>query len=297
MSTVATLVELTRRHLLSTSRGERNRLAATVTDATLSLSFDFDLGGITANSYVAIGNEICFVLETDRTARTAQVDRGELGTTAVAHTDGDQVYVNPRFPRPFILDALRDEVDSWPVTLFRAETLTLELPTGERALDLGLAAGETVYDVLDVRVSPCAGALSSSWPSVTTPRLLRNQPAASFPSGFAVVIGESFGDARQLLVTVARPFVTTTWTDATDLTAVGLADAMVDIAPLGAAARLLAPKEVQRQDPTRQGEPGSSTDVQPAAILRAADYLEKARDQRINDESARLRALWPIRGI
>ena len=114
-----------------------------------------------------------------------------------------------------------------------------------------------------------------------------------YPSGVAI-LASPLGEATTLRVSVAKPFAVDTFTDTVDLvTQVGLSESMLDIAPLGAASRLLAVKEIQRVDTSAQGDPRIATEVQGGSITATSRQLRALRDKRFAEEALRLRNAYP----
>lgn len=288
-TTVASRVERVRRYL-GTTRRTLNRLAAGITASDTSLTLALPNKGVSLGSVLAIDDELLHVWDVSST--TVDVERGFGGTTAAVHAINAVIEVDARFPRVDIKDALREEIDSWPVTLFTVTTATLTASLTSRAIDLALG-GNQFYFVIDVRREPYPG--ERTWVAVEG-RVERNLPTADFASGSALFVYDLPEQTRRLQVTYAKPFSTTVFTDATDLEAtVGLAPYMVDIPVFGAAWRLLAGQEAERSNMRRQGEPRTAEEVPPGFALSTAAGMQKLRDKRISEAAERLRAQYPIR--
>lgn len=289
-TTVASRIERTRRYL-GVSRRTLNRLDGAATDSATDLTLEFAITGIGPGSVLAIDDELVHVWDTDSAAKTVTVERGYEGTTAATHTDGTVVEVDARFPRPEIKDTLKEEIASWPATVFRVDTATLTGSTTTRAYDLGLT-GTEFFHVLDVSRAPYATAElggNTSWVNVTG-RVQRNMPLADFASGTALFLDTTLDRTADLLVTYAAPFDLSTFDDATDLEAdVGLAPYMVDIPTFGAAWRLLSGTEAERSDTRRQGEPRNAEEVPSGAAISTAGAMLKLRDRRLSEAAMRLR--------
>jgi len=295
MTTVSDLINDTKRHLYGTYRAEMNQLASTAASGDTTLSFTYDLQGLTRGSYVSLEDEVVYVWSVNSSAKTAVVQRGQMGTTAATHAAGVMVEVNPRFPTFSIRDAVRDEIRSWPATLFSVPTpVTISTSAYVRAYDLA-GIGPFLY-VIDVRISPAPGALQNSgtWPRVTGWQVMRNADLTAFPSGFALFIPATYQTGRTLRVQYARPFDVSVFTDSTDVIAtVGLSDTMVDIPSIGAAARLVTSREIKRTFTEGQGEARRAEEVQAGAATNVGRNLMALRDKRVAEEGVRLMALYP----
>lgn len=297
MSTVAWAVEQTRRHLMGPGRVELQRLGGDISDSatTVLLDSSLRLGSVAAGSVLSVDSELMYVW--DASDSSATVLRGHMGTTAASHASGTVMEVNPRWPRSYIVDELLNEIRSFGPRLWRPVTVTYSVDADTSAVDVG-ASYSSFISVVDVRRSP----VDSSWfPEQTWPRVRgvdvrRGLPTASFPSGAAVMFKGGLGYVGSLSITYAMPFTTTGFTEASDLvTDVGLAESMQDIPAIGAAMRLMRPREAVRTDTHAQGERRLAEEVPAGHISSVAKELRVARDARISEEETLLNSRWPVR--
>lgn len=297
-ATVAQLIDRTRRYLGGSGKGTVNRLNGAITDAVETLTLEFATTGVARGSILSIDSEEMHVWDVNSSTRVVTVERGFNGTTAAAHSDAVLVEVDARFSRPAISQALLDEVRSWPADLFTVTTISLGGSTVTRAYDLAGTSNTDVLAILDVLVEPDdtdPWGADSTWRSVGY-RAQRNMPTADFASGTAVFLDEVLDTSRAVRVVYAKPFVTSTWTDATDVeTTVGLSPSMLDIPVYGASWRLVSGQEVERSNMGRQGEPRSADEVPPGTAVTTAGALKRLRDQRVAEEAARLMSYYPVR--
>jgi len=298
-STVADLVDDTRRLLGGDGRVEYNRLDGSIATTTVeSFTAEFAAGGIVAGSYVAVDDELMLV--TSVSGSTVNVLRGMLGSTAATHADDTLVEVNPRFSRLDIKSALQQEINSWSPRLFQVATLEVEasdLSTSHKgawsqAVDADGIASDWLFG-LELRHGPWTG--GTSWPKVRHWSLDRDANTDSFASGTALFVG-SHVPAGTLRLVYAKPMAVTTFSDGTTLEeTVGVPGTALDIPSIGAAWRLLAPREVERASPRRQNVSEAADGVPPGHMTSAAASLKRMRDERISQESLRLRTLYPLR--
>jgi len=75
----------------------------------------------------------------------------------------------------------------------------------------------------------------------------------------------------------------------------GLSESMLDIPPMGAAVKLLRTTESRRTQIHNQGDSRRAEEVQPGANSSGARELERAYQNRVNDELARLISNHPVR--
>jgi len=102
-------------------RGLRLEADVSASDTTLVLSSVDQL----ETGLAELENELVFVISTDRATTSAEVVRGYLSSTPVAHTAGAFFKGNPPWPRHTILTALNDAiVNSYP-DLFAVRTATV----------------------------------------------------------------------------------------------------------------------------------------------------------------------------
>lgn len=298
--TVGGLIEETRRLLFQNSKSEYNFLSGAHDSSTTTFTFSDALGGVTAGAYLAVGDEVVYVRSTS--GSTATVVRGMLGTTKAAHADGSMVEVQPRWPKPFIRDALKDEIRTWPQDLFQVTHVDVTASSSyfSQGVDLGIT-GEWYY-VLAVRHTPDAVTDSTSslvysknWPAVRHFDIFRNAPTGDFASGTGIIINEKVPSGT-VRVVYAKPFDISTFADDTDLAGdVGLDGAMFDIPPMGAAWRLLSGAETPRSDTRAQGVSRRANEVPELTAARQARGIKDLRDERLGEEVARLRARYPVR--
>ena len=119
-----------------------------------------------------------------------------------------------------------------------------------------------------------------------------NQPAV-FPSGNAVIIYESAYPGLPIHVQFLSPFnPLVNLTD--DLTTVaGIPNTMYDLPDLGAALRLMDPREVKRNFYEAQPDPRKAVEIPPQAVANSAAKLEARRTMRINAEADRIMSVYP----
>lgn len=291
MTTVATVVDQVRRHVYGTQRAEWNEVGVAVADATVD---EWTLGrptdGIGRGSYLSVDDELVYVWEVDHNQRTAVVQRGMLGSEAASHAAGALIEVNPRFPKPLIVQAMADEIASWPVGLFYTDTVEdTSVDVDNRIIDLG-----QVSDLLAVlAVWRTARLFEGSWAKAGAWQLQRDVPS---DGNVSLMVHGASSRAETWRVVVARPFDVSTFNDDTDLQdVVKIPASCNDIVGYGAAWRLLSTRETARTDRASQASPRTHEEVPPMHITQAARGLQRIRDERLGEETARLSAKWPAR--
>lgn len=287
---VAELIEDTKRHLYGATRLELNRLSAGIGTNETTLAFEFELKGIARGSLISIDDEVMYVLDSTVASKNANVMRGFMGTVPATHDIESTVEVNPRFPREFIKEALKREINSWGPRLFRVTGHDLAISVSGTAYDLPIG---DYYHIVDIR-SRTTG--STRWPLLRGWSLGRNFDTTEFSSGSALLLSEAPAVGSTLRLRIARPFDTSSFTDSTDVEAdVGLSTSMVDIPSLGAAYRLLSTREIPRTSMAAQPEPRRAEEVPPGHISSVVTQLKRIRDERISEEQFTLREFYPYR--
>ena len=71
---------------------------------------------------VEIGQELMLVTASNTSTRTLTVARAYAGTAAAAHTDEDNIFINPTFPRKSVYDAVSDNISRLYPTLYNITT-------------------------------------------------------------------------------------------------------------------------------------------------------------------------------
>jgi len=286
MATVADLVQDTRRRMSGMHRSEFNQLQSNITDTQTQFNVIYAIGGIGAGSYIAIGDELIYVLGAVGSTKQLTVLRGQLGTSQTTHNANDQIEVNPRFPPFEIRATLTREIDSWPSSLYRTASATLTMGADDRTVDMtGLTPFRRVLEVLH---QPRTGA--DYWITMPSWRVQRNMDTTDYASGAALFLPNFVGvsSGRSLRVTVAQAFDTSDMSDAVDTDDIGLTAEMLDIPTYGAAWRMLSTREIKRTFTEAQGEPRFAEEVPPGHMSQTALSLKTIRDQRIAEEARRL---------
>lgn len=290
MTTVADLISTTRQQVYGMHRGEYNKLANNISDSATDLSTTYDLRGLAAGIIISIDDELMYVWNVVTSTNALTVERGWLGTTAASHTAGTVIEVSTRFPQVAIRNALLDELRSWPKSLFRIDTYTASIVSSTTAIDLPI---DPFYDVIDVRRSSNQ---SDRWNRVRNYEIDRHADPNSFPSGQALYIADLIDTACNLQIVYSAPFDLDYFDNGIDMQIdCGLEDGMCDIPPIGAAWRLLAPREIKRTFTEAQGEARHAEEVPAGITMQTAAQLKRLRDQRIIEESDRLAQSKAIR--
>ena len=302
-TTVDSLVGRVRRDALMASRGPVYTLDGAYTAGGVSLVLNESFTTIGIGALISIDYELFYVQATNQGTRTVTVIPGYFGTTQANHADNAIVEVDPRMPASMLLDFAEMEIRSWGSELFRVTPIEVGVTARDRTYDLGIAAGQDIYSILDIRIKPPAGAQSSSWWNFnwvgnahvrSQARLLRNQSVSDFPSGYALQLNEAPRRSTTVRVWLAQPFDLDPFTGSTDLvSAVGLKPDWFDIVEFGARWRALQGIAVGRTDWRRGSMSRESEEVSAVDTIRAASQAADMRTLRFTKAAVDLRGEWP----
>jgi hypothetical protein len=281
----------TRRHL--GSRPLLNQLAGTVSDTDTTLTFTKPLGRIQEGSYLSVGLEVVYVWSVDSTSATATVQRGQNGSTPVAHAANDLVLVNPIVSDYEIVKALNADLTSLcsPASgLYQVRTLDLTAVSGEYGYDFPAIGFLSVADVRWQQLSP----VTKNWLELTDWAYNTDLPTSAFPSGSALFIEPRVTPGQTIRVRYRSQFTgVSALTD--DVTVTGIPVSALDLPPLGAAITVMGSRPIVRADTSSQGDTRRATEVATADTTNAAAALRALRAQRIGEERERLSQQWPYR--
>lgn len=287
------LIEDTRRLLFSAaSREELNKLQTTVTSADTSFVMTYDLAQIQRGSIIEMDLELIFVWAADNASKTLTVQRGYLGSTAASHSAGAVVYVNPKFPRFSIFQALNDDILdlSSPLNgLFQIKAIDLTYNAAVQGYDM--TAVTDLINIFEIRYKTTGS--EKSWPVIRSWELARNMSTSEFASGFGLILYEGGSPGRTIRVRYKAGFTEMTSVSDVVTTTTGLPVTALDIPQWGAAAQLVGPRDVRRGFYEHQGEPRRAEEVPPGVQIRSYSALAAIRRQRIAAEAARLYAQYP----
>lgn len=274
-----------------------SRLSANIDASTQAITL---VGNNPAQSSVLTIDSEDILVITSSGLSTSVAVRGYNSTTAASHTAATAlVYHNARFPDWKILRAMNDELRSLsaPGNLFRVKTVSLTSVAGQTGYDLTSVGGDFI-DVLSVEMKDYSGTFTTSkrYGRGRTWRVKRDMPTADFASGFAIFFERGLPTARTILVTYAATYGLVAAANlATDIvTTTGIQTTAEDLLPIGAAIRLVLPREIKRNFTDGRPESRPTADVPPGAVARSAFTLETLRNRRIQEERARLAAQYEV---
>ncbi len=291
------VIQKTRRRLMSGAREQIVSLNAAYTAgadvATVSGNFS---PAIQPGTILGVDLEL-WLVQAITSGGAMTVVPGYLGSTPASHDEGALVYVNPRFSLFDIGVAINDDLLDLSSTTNGLGQITFNDSTFNptyQGYDLG-----SQFDAVSSRVLEVSYQIA---PPVRTYPLIRkgdyrviraaNQPSV-FPSGNGIVLYKSGYPGLPVHVQFLAPFQPlVNLTD--DLTTVaGLSPTMYDLPDLGAAIKLMQPREVKRNFYEAQPDPRKAPEVPPQAVANSSAKLEQQRIARINAEADRIMSAYP----
>lgn len=282
------LIEETRRLLFTGQREERNKLATSIGTPDTSLTMSYPLQSINRGAKLSIDLEDIYVWGTANLT-VSPVDRGQWGSVAAPHTAGAVAHVNPKFSNWEIFSAINDEIQSLSSpTNGLYHVITQEL-TYNPSVQGYTYASSNLIEIMEVRYA--VPGPSNEYPISRDWELARDM-SDEFAGGVALFIRDAFPN-RTVLVKGKFSFSPMAANMAADTLFSNIPTNILDIIPIGAAWRLSTPREIRRNFDEVQGDTRRADEVPPGANLGGARELGRLRQQRINEEVARLSVMYP----
>jgi hypothetical protein len=290
-TTLAEWIEETRDHIDGDNSEEANQLDGAYVAGSGTLTLQHPMGNIAPGAWLSIRGNTLRVMDT--AGQTATVVGGQRGSHDANAADNTMVRVNPRFSDFQIIRAINrtlGAISSPEVGLYRV--LTVDLENYNPAMVGYELDDPEMARILDVRREAYGGTLM--WESVPAEHwdLVWGAPTVDFPSGIALrLLTGNPGLATQVVYGTVYDTI-----DSVDALAstTGISEQAEDIPPMGAALRLVAPREIGRNATRGQGSSRRSNEVPPGAVGASYRGLAAFYQQRLDEESSRLRQKWPV---
>ena len=292
--TAQTWIDETRDLLLTDYVEEQATLAGALDASSTSVSFALPsaiVPGVVAGATIEIGTELMYVFSVSG-AGLATVKRGYKGSEAAAHSNGDLVTVNPKFPAYQILDALNHELrdlSSPQHGLFQIKTVEVTFNAAQDGYDL-TGVTDDILSIYQVTYSDPGS--EASEPAITEYALRRDRNTSSFASGYGLILHSDAWPGQAVRVLYKCGFGTLT-NGTTALSTTGLHPEAYDLPALGAALRLMSSRPIRREFLDEQGSSRSAEEVVSGAISASMRDLRALRLDRINAETTRLYSQYP----
>lgn len=293
---VSAAVQRVKRQLASSFRYEVNVLNANVSQTATSVIFQYELpASVITGAVLSLANEEMRVMSVDRVAKTVSVLRGWNGSSAMTHSAGDEIHINPRFSGLDIYEALIDEVTAWGPDLYRTVARQESVSDGQQTVHLPMS-WRNIFGLVDVRRNWTDDS-TTSWARVEG-RLQRGVPGSWTDGPRSGVLFRLFPPVYlgSLYFVAAAPLDVEAIHWNSDLVDdVGLKPSMLDVLDMGIKWRLLGDSEAGRSARVAQDTPRRAEEVPPRTASDEANRLYPLYVRRKAEEIDRLRWQYPLR--
>lgn len=288
MAAVSTLVDRIYRDFLNKpdDLAAFSRLDGSITDSDTSLIYEDNLFSseeenlLDGGALIEIDQELMLVTASNTSTRTLTVARGYAGTTAAAHSDNANVYINPTFPRKSVFDAVADNIVRLYPSLYNVTT------TSVTSASTYVEVPASTVEVLTSYVQNSSGELYTS----AGIELLRDFPPSS--TNTAVQFYNT-STGKTVYLVVKRKFVRpTAETDdlATDCL---IADEYQQIVMIGAVADMVGATDIDATTQEFITERLAAENYPVGSGERLRNALLRLRSLLIDEARGNLRSLYP----
>jgi hypothetical protein len=283
-------------YTLSQDRATYLRTTVTTTVSTSASPTVLDLGSTdnVGKGIIEIEEELLWIDSFDRVTNTATVSpfgRGYLGTTAATHAKDLKVTISPTFPRYVIKKAINDTIRAIGSTIFAAKSTSFVFNAAQTTYEFNNLKIQNILTIMWQAVGP-----SEEWIPVKRWDFDSVASTAAFGANAqTVTIRDYITSGRTVKILYATDPEAFT-TNAQDFsTQTGLPESCKDVIILGAAYRLLT-----YLDPARAAQVSPQADETDSkrpygSSQSATKQLYALYSQRLNEETKRQQAQYPIR--
>ena len=243
---------------------------------------------------IEINEELIWLDSFDRVSNTATVPpwgRGYLGTSTAAHTAGTKVTITPTFPRYVVKKAINDTISAFGTTIFAVKTTSFTFNAAQTTYAFNNLNIHNIMSLMWQDVGP-----SQEWFPIRHWTWDSLASSAAFGAeAQTVTIGDYVQPGRTIKVVYATDPVPFTTNIQDYSTQTGLPNSTRDVVILGASYRLLT-----YLDPARAAQVSPQADETDSkrpfgASQSATKQLYALYQQRLNEETQRQQAQYPIR--
>ncbi|MCP3878137.1 MAG: hypothetical protein GY701_07065 [Sulfitobacter sp.] len=291
MTTVGQMVDRVLNRMGARDRMEYDVLTTTLDTSETGVVLDLDHAGSKKHgAVIEIGTEQMLVLA--YVDPTYTVVRGHNGSTKAAHTAGDLVLVEPRFPRSTMIQLLEEEIHSWPDTVGQVTSTELTFSAMSPVVDSGLGTGVDLRRFLGLKTEPHDA--YDQWRNLDF-GYIRDANESDFTSGYGIQPPQPLGFATTVHLHALIGFTLTDISvEATDLTsAVGVSPGLEEALLYGMIMRAMSGKEIPRTDELHAQQNQRNERVPPTHLAQTAEIYSRLRDRAIAAEVRRINAEFP----
>ena len=288
MAAVSTLVDRIYRDFLNKpdDLSAFSRLEGGINDSVTSLNYESGLFSseeenlLGNGALVEIDQELMLVTAANTSTRTLTVSRGYAGTTAAAHSDEANLYINPTFPRKSVFDAVADNISRLYPSLYNITT------TNVTSNSTYAEVPATTVSVVNSWVQNASGDQYTS----AGIELLTNFPPSS--TNTAVQFSNT-SNGKTVYLVVKRKFARPT-AETDDLsTACFLEDSYHQIVMIGAVADIMGATDVDASTQEFITEKLAAENYPIGSGERLRNALLRLRSLLIDEARGDLRSLYP----
>jgi hypothetical protein len=267
-------------------------LTQAINDSELTLNF----GSVTniGKGTVEIDDELLWLDTYDRVSNSAIVapyGRGYYGTTKAAHAVNTKVTIAPTFPRATIKKAINDTIDAVFPELFGVGVHTFNFNSVKTTYSLP-ADVETILYVSWKSTGP-----TEEWIPLRNWRADPLANTTAFTTGQSISVYDRVDAGRTVQVFYTKKPTTLTASSSTDVfeTVTGLPSSAKDVIVYGAAYRLSSFIDPGRLNYSSAEADNADTKIQYGSGASTARFLLALYQQRLREESKKLRDVYPTR--
>jgi hypothetical protein len=246
-----------------------------------------------AKGIVEIDDELVWVDNFDKANNTLNAapgfGRGYNGTTPAPHSQYAQVVLSPTFPRNVIKQAINDTINSLYPSLWAINSFTFTFNASQTTYALPDDLESIIY------LSWQTTGSSYEWLPINRWRSDPMANAAFFNTTNTVNIYENIQPGRtvQVWYTTTPNTLDSNTDDFADVT--GLPNSSRDVVTLGASYKLLSYIDSGRINLTSAEADLNDTKIPSSAGVASARQIFSVYNQRLNEESLKLKTKYPIR--
>ncbi|MEB3214438.1 MAG: hypothetical protein VKL39_24030 [Leptolyngbyaceae bacterium] len=284
MTTVDSLITQLRSHpMLGGRRPTLDQLNGAINGSVTTLTVTVSNPLIRPGTFIEIGYELMYVVAA--TLPSVTVIRGVEGTTAASQSDDAIITVQPRWTRQQFLEAIQEEIWSWPPDLCAIATVEVTFSADRPRVDLSGASGRTVRRLYRAETQRPSTYENNRRVDL---EFLTRQDTGDYPSGTMLQLahGTRFIEDTVVRVTYGYEFDASALVSTTNLlTGTGLTRGLLQALKAGVMWRLLLNSEAEL---TSAGAAAPPNAIQPTHRVQAAQAAREDRDRLLAMEVRRV---------
>lgn len=290
MTTIKDLVADARRIAYGSMSEQINLISGTVAPGATTIPLQLDISGITPGMILSSGLNVWYVTGSSPGDQEVFVVPGYDNSPYEAAANGDIVILKPKVTDWYLFTTINDEITklSSPMNgLYRIGTWVTDVSPTYQTYEVPSEALD-MTNIARVRYR---------WPG--TPDVWSDIRTSSYrwivsETGNKVQLLVNIPSGTEIEFTYKAPFVRATSLADDPIADCGLAETMLDIPPLGAAAVLMRSTDGRRNQITAQGDSRRAGEVQSSANLSTGSALDRDYKSRVQEEYIRLVQRLPI---